>query len=50
MSEAKRVRLIIKGPVVAAKAVGWVNMPPNRRKERWLLLQRRRRRNPQRRS
>jgi hypothetical protein len=28
MSETERKRLIIKGPGVAAKAVGWVNMPP----------------------
>jgi hypothetical protein len=28
MSKAKRVRLIVKGPGVAAKAVGWVKMPP----------------------
>jgi hypothetical protein len=28
MSETERKRLIIKGPGVASKAVGWVNMPP----------------------
>jgi hypothetical protein len=28
MSKTKRKILIVKGPGVAAKAVGWVNMPP----------------------